>query len=83
MLTNLNIPQEVFESSRMTAEEMKVELAVMLYSSGRLSIGKSRELAKMSLWQFRQLLSSRGIAVHLDEADLDDDLTALDKLGLA
>ncbi len=67
----------------MTESEMKVELAVMLYSAGRLSIGKSRELAGMSLWQFRQLLSFRGVAAHVDQVDLDDDIAALKDLDLA
>jgi predicted HTH domain antitoxin len=83
MMTNLSIPREIFESSRMTESEMKVELAVMLYGKGRLSIGKARELAGMSLWQFRQLLSLRGIAVHLDSEDFDAEVAAVKDLGLS
>ena len=82
MMMTIDIPKEIFESSRMTADELKVELAVTLYSAKRLSIGKSRELAGMSLWQFRQLLASRGVAAHLDEEDLDDDVANLSELDI-
>ncbi|CAN5795681.1 hypothetical protein BH24DEI2_BH24DEI2_10330 [soil metagenome] len=47
--TTLTIPQDVLDSARLTAEEAKQELAVSLYASGRLAVGKARELADMPL----------------------------------
>jgi len=32
-------------------------MAVHLYEQGRLSVGKARGLADMTLWEFRQLLA--------------------------
>lgn len=66
----------------MTPGQAKVELAISLYAQGRLSIGKARELAGMSLWDFRQLLGARKIEPHFNEEDLDQDIDALKKLGL-
>ena len=80
MVTTLEIPQEILESARLTTDELKVELAVSLYASGRLSVGKARELAGMSLWQFRQLLASRQIPPHFDLADLDEDVATVQDL---
>jgi predicted HTH domain antitoxin len=60
--------------------EIKQELAIQLYAQGRLSIGKARELAEMSLWQFRHLLATRQIPVHYDVADLEDEVASLKKL---
>lgn len=81
MVTTLNIPQDILESARLTAHELKIEIAVYLYASRRLSIGKARELADMSLWQFRQLLASRQISPHFDESDLNTDIETLKGLG--
>ncbi|HKZ83570.1 MAG TPA: UPF0175 family protein [Anaerolineae bacterium] len=53
----------------------------MLYAQQRLSIGKARELADMSLWEFRQLLSARRISPHYDETELAEDIASLKKLG--
>ena len=77
----LEISQDILDSARLTPSELKVEMAVHLYAQGRLSVGKARELADMSLWQFLQLLASRRIPPHYDEADLDADVTTLRDLG--
>ena len=80
-VVNLEVPQDVLESARLSAADLKTELAVALYAQQRLSIGKARELASMSLWEFRQLLASRRIAPHYDEDDLAEDVKTLSELG--
>ena len=77
----LHVPQDILDSSRLTLSELKVEIAVYLYAQRRLSIGKARELAEMSLWEFRQLLATRRISPHYDEVDLDEDLATLRDMG--
>ena len=77
----LEVSQEILDSARLTPSELKVEMAVHLYAEGRLAIGKARELAGMSLWEFRQLLASRRIVPHYNEADLEEDVTTLRELG--
>jgi predicted HTH domain antitoxin len=77
----LEIAQDILDSARLTPSELKVEMAVHLHAQGRLSVGKARELAGMTLWQFRQLLASRRIPSHYDEADLDADVATLRDLG--
>lgn len=51
----------------MTEDELRRELALHLFEEEKLSFGKARELAEMSVWDFQQLLGSRGISVHYDE----------------
>jgi len=48
----LEIQQDILDIARLTIDELKVEMAVYLYAQGRLSIGKARELADMTLWEF-------------------------------
>ena len=75
--TQLEIPRDVLDSSRLTLAELKTELAVHLYSQGRLSIGKARELAGLSLWEFRQILGARKIPPQYDVEDFQEDLETL------
>jgi predicted HTH domain antitoxin len=82
-VVELEVPREILESARITPAEALVELAAALYAEGRLSLGKARELARMPLWQFRQLLASRAIPPHYDTADVEHDQVALRDLGLA
>ena len=77
----LEVPQDILDSASLTISELKVEMAVYLYAQGRLSIGKARELAGMTLWEFRQLVASRRISPHYDVADLDEDAATLRELG--
>ncbi len=77
----VEIPRDVLTSARLSEDEVKVELAVHLYAVRRLSIGKARELAGLSLWQFRQILASRQIPAHYDVEDLEADIETLKSLG--
>jgi predicted HTH domain antitoxin len=72
----IEIPRHLLQAAHATTDELRVELAVQLYRQRRLSIGHARELADMSLWEFRQLLASRRISPHYNAADLDDDMRA-------
>jgi predicted HTH domain antitoxin len=82
-VVELEVPREILESARITPAEALVELAVALYAEGRLSLGKARELARMPLWQFRQLLAARAIPPHYDAADVDSDRASPRELGPA
>ncbi|MBU0703541.1 MAG: UPF0175 family protein [Chloroflexi bacterium] len=77
----LEVPQDILDSARLTISDLKVEMAAYLYAQGRLSIGKARELANMTLWEFRQLLALRRISPHYDVADLDADIATLREMG--
>ncbi len=80
-VATLRIPQDILDSARLTPEDLMVEIAVHLYEEGRLSIGKARELAGMSLGEFRHLLAARGISPHYDVEDLEEDIATLRELG--
>jgi predicted HTH domain antitoxin len=76
----VEISQDILDAARLTAAELKLEVAVALYARGKLSLGKARELADMTLWEFRQSLAARRIAPHLDIADIDADIATLHTL---
>jgi len=76
-----DIPQDILDSARLSVEGVKLELAFALYAQQRLGAGKARELAGLSLWEFRQMLASRKIPPHYDTEDLAEDLANLRALG--
>lgn len=77
----IEIPREVIHATRMTPQELRRELAIYLFQQGKLSFGKAREMAGMTVWAFQQLLGSRGIPVHYDVEDYEEDLATLRELG--
>ena len=78
----LQLPRRLLESARVNVAELKIELALHLYQQKRLAIGQARELADMTLWEFRQLLASRRISPHYEVADLDEDMQTWQTLSM-
>jgi predicted HTH domain antitoxin len=77
----LEIPRTVLDAAQMSAHELRRELALTLYAQQRLSLGKARELAGLSVWEFRHWLGLRRIEAHYDADDLRDDIETLRELG--
>jgi len=50
------------------------ELALALYRRQALPLGKARELAQMTHWQFEELLGQRQIPRQYSEEDLEEDI---------
>ena len=78
---SIEIPSEIAHATKMTPEELRRELAIHLYSVHKLSFGKAREMAGMTVCSFQQLLGSREISPHYDVADYEEDLATLSRLG--
>jgi len=78
---SFEIPRAVLRASRMTEDDLRCELALHLFEEGKLSFGTARELAGMSVWDFQQLLGSRGIPVHYDVESYENDRGTLKQLG--
>lgn len=65
----------------MSPEELKREIAVLLFQQGRLTLGQASQLADMPMAEFQHLLANRDIDPHYNVEDLEDDVETLRKLG--
>lgn len=74
----LEIPAEVLEAVKLppgeVEQELRKELALALYRRGILGIGPARRLARLTRWEFEDLLSQRQIPRHYTARELDEDL---------
>jgi len=74
----LEIPGDVVEAVKLPPGELEKELgkelALALYGRRVLSPGKARALARMTRWDFEELLGQRGITRHYTQTDLDEDI---------
>ena len=61
----------------MTLWDAKLELAIALFSHGRLSMGKAAELAGLSVGQFQMHLGARNIGPHYGVEDALEDRAIL------
>ena len=74
----LHIPEDVQAALRFPPEEiereLRRELALALYQRQALGLGKARELAEMTRWEFEELLNQRKISRQYTQEDLDEDI---------
>jgi predicted HTH domain antitoxin len=77
---DLVIPGEILQATRMSASELRREIAVLLFQKEKLTLGQSSRLAEMSQLEFQHLLASRQIPVHYDVAEFEKDLRTLREL---
>jgi len=68
------IPDDVLQATQMTAEELKQEIAVLLFQKEKLTLSQASHLAGINRLQFQHLLASRNIPVHYDTAAFEQDL---------
>ena len=53
----------------MTEEELKLEIAIILYKQEKISSGKVRVWTGLSVIEFQQELSKRGLSINYDVED--------------
>lgn len=77
---SLVIPDEILQASRMSSDELKQEIAILLFQKDKLTLGQASRLAGMAQAQFQHLLASRQIPIHYDVSEFEEDLKTLREL---
>ncbi len=75
------IPDDILQATRLTEDELKQELAVILFQKDKLTLGQASILAGMNRLQFQHLLASRKIPVHYGVAEFEDDMKTLKEIA--
>ena len=74
---SIPIPEEFIHATRLSPDDLRIELALHLYEKKKISLGKASELAGMDKVRFMQLLGSREIEVNYDVAEFERDVSVL------
>jgi predicted HTH domain antitoxin len=75
------ISDEILQAAHMTDEELKRELAVLLFQQKKLGLSKARELAEMPLIEFQRELANRGVTMYDDVATFQSEVENLRTRG--
>ncbi|MBI5047252.1 UPF0175 family protein [Candidatus Micrarchaeota archaeon] len=59
--------------------ELKINSSLTLYQKGKVSLGKAKELAGVSLWELLDLLKERKIGIRTDETEFQNQLSQFEK----
>ncbi len=76
------IPDDILHASKMTAGELVLEIAIMLYKQQKISSGKVRAWTGLTVLEFQHELAKRGLCLNYDVDDFRADVQTLQSLGL-
>ena len=78
---NVTIPDSIFRLSKMTEEELRLEIALMLYKQEKISSGKVRAWTGLTVLEFQHELGKRGLCLNYDVEDFQADMKTLESFG--
>jgi predicted HTH domain antitoxin len=78
---SLVISDDVLQASGLTADSLFLEIILLLFQQEKLSLGKAAELLEMSQIRFQRLIADRGICVHYEVAEFQEDVAHLTAKG--
>jgi predicted HTH domain antitoxin len=76
---NVVLPERI--EGKFTPREARLDLAIGMYSSGRVTLGTAAEVADLSIPEFQRELGRRRIPVNYTAEDLAYDLKAAAELA--
>ncbi|MGK7905317.1 MAG: UPF0175 family protein [Hormoscilla sp.] len=79
---NLVIPEDIIRSTKMSEDELQLELAIALYKQDLISSGKVRAWTGLTVLEFQHELAKRGLCINYDVEDFEADVKTLQSLGL-
>ncbi|MGV3602883.1 MAG: UPF0175 family protein [Dyadobacter fermentans] len=77
----LELDDKVINSTGLTDDELRIELAVRLYEDGKITVGQGGMMTGIGSIRFQQELGKRKIPWHYDIEDFEADLATLKKLS--
>ena len=80
-VATISIAPELLLTTRMTTQEIQLELAILLFSREKLTLAQASKLAQLDRIQFQHLLASRNISIHYDVEEFENDIATLKRLG--
>jgi predicted HTH domain antitoxin len=75
------IPEEILKAAETNEEELKIELALLLYKQNKISSGKVRDWLGLTVLQFQHELAKRNLSLNYDVEELNQDVENLKSLG--
>jgi predicted HTH domain antitoxin len=73
------ISDDIIQASGLSENELLSEIVLMLFQQNKISLGKASELLGLHRMQLQKILADRGICVHYDIAEFEEDMKTLQK----
>jgi predicted HTH domain antitoxin len=81
MQITLEIPDDISPASLLSEADWLREIAITLFQQELITLGRASKIAGMHLIEFQQLIASRGICIHYDVEEFEQDIQHLRDRG--
>jgi predicted HTH domain antitoxin len=78
---SLVLSDEIIRASGLSESELLLEIMILLFQQYKISLGKASEILGINQIRFQRLLADRGISVHYDVDEFQEDLQHLHAKG--
>ncbi len=73
----VEIPDQVITQSGLSAKDILLKVALILFQEEKLTLGQASKLAGLHQFEFQKELAKREIPVHYGEEDYERDLQTI------
>ncbi len=73
----VEIPDQIINQSGLSAKEILLRVALVLFEEEKLTLGQASRLASLHQYKFQKELAARNIPVHYGEEDYQRDLQTI------
>jgi predicted HTH domain antitoxin len=77
MQITIDLPDEI----QVSESDLRTEIAIALFQQERITLGTASHIAGMHQMEFQQLIGSRGICIHYDVEEFEEDIQNLRNRG--
>ncbi|WOD38496.1 UPF0175 family protein [Nodosilinea sp. E11] len=77
----LTLPDSVGQAPVFSKANWRLEMAIALFAQEQVTLGMASQIAAIPLMEFQKTLGKRGICMHYDAAEFDDDMQHLRDRG--
>jgi predicted HTH domain antitoxin len=81
MQITLNLPNHLTQTNNFSELDWLREIAIALFQQEHITLSRASKIAQMHLIDFQKLIASRGICVHYDVEDFNQDIRHLRDRG--
>ncbi len=79
---SLVLSDELIRQTQSTEEELRQDIAVMLYSEEKLTLAQASRFLGVDRLEFQKILADHDVPIHYTVEDLRNDLKTLEELNL-
>jgi predicted HTH domain antitoxin len=73
----VEIPDHVIKQSGLSAKDILLKVALVLFQEEKLTLGQASKLAKIHQFEFQKELAAKNIPIHYAEEDYKRDLQTI------